>query len=101
MQEAGSSSNHPAMMPYEERRSMAPKANRCRRREERMKTAISRRHMKYWLMTGLLLVLILTLNGHADSAKLNGLAGPTGGPYYQYMAGLAKIVHDVYPDIRT
>jgi TRAP-type uncharacterized transport system substrate-binding protein len=28
-----------------------------------------------------------------------GLAGPTGGLYYQYMAGLAKIVHDVYPDI--
>jgi TRAP transporter TAXI family solute receptor len=55
--------------------------------------------MTYWLMTGLLLVLILTLNGRAESAKLNGLAGPTGGLYYQYMAGLAKIVHDVYPDI--
>ena len=64
-----------------------------------MKTTSSKRYMTYCLMAGLCLSLMLTPKGPVEAAKLNGLAGPTGGLYYQYMAGLAKIVHDVYPDI--
>lgn len=52
----------------------------------------------WWAVVGLA-VLLLAVGQSAEAAKLNGLAGPTGGLYYQYMAGLAKVVHDVYPDI--
>jgi hypothetical protein len=38
-----------------------------------MKTEILKGHVRHWLMTGLLLVLIQVLIGNAESAKLNGL----------------------------
>lgn len=47
-----------------------------------MKTEIRKGHVKHWLMIGLLLVLILALIGNAESAKLNGPAGPMGWLYY-------------------
>lgn len=57
------------------------------------------RHGVIWGAACGLAALLLALGTAAEAAKLNGLAGPTGGLYYQYMAGLAKIVQDTYPDI--
>ncbi len=62
-------------------------------------TTSKRYRVTAWWATVGLAALLLTMGGATEAAKLNGLAGPTGGLYYQYMAGLAKIVHDVYPDI--
>ncbi len=63
-----------------------------------MTTSNRHRVATWWTAVGLMF-LALTWGNPVEAAKLNGLAGPTGGLYYQYMAGLAKIVHDVYPDI--
>ncbi|MFA5026859.1 MAG: TAXI family TRAP transporter solute-binding subunit [Candidatus Methylomirabilota bacterium] len=63
-----------------------------------MATHTRHRTTAWWAMAGLA-VLLLAGAPSAEGAKLNGLAGPTGGLYYQYMAGLSKIVHDVYPDL--
>lgn len=55
--------------------------------------------IKVCLFAGILCAIVIGGGGWVEAAKLNGLAGPTGGLYYQYMASIAKIVHDVYPDI--
>jgi TRAP transporter TAXI family solute receptor len=54
------------------------------------------------MLWGCLALAGLALLGRPEAAwpaGLTGAAGPTGGLYYQYMAGLAKIVYDQYPEV--